>query len=73
MTKPTLTTHQADIAKRLRGEMRARIDNGDGGMTFKGNKGVGKTRMIGGMNSKAPMNSSTFSKLVRIDAESSES
>ena len=68
MTKPTLTTHQADIAKRLRGEMRARIDNGDGGMTFKGNKGVGKTRMIGGMNSKAPTSCKHFNLFVACQA-----
>ena len=51
MPKHTLTTQQKSTAKRLRSELRARIESG-GGMTFKGEKGIGKTAMIGATNSK---------------------
>eukprot|EP00966_Prymnesium_polylepis_P111031 2568262-Prymnesium_polylepis.1 len=53
MTKPKRTEKQDATAKQLSGGLRARIKSG-GGMTLKGPKGVGKTLIIGGMNSKAP-------------------
>ena len=53
MTKPKRTEKQDAIAKQLKDCLRARIKSG-GGMILKGQKGVGKTLIIGGMNSKAP-------------------
>ena len=58
MPKPT--PEQVSIGKKLRQTLRGHTQNGRGGITFKGPKGVGKTRMVGLVHSKAPKDERTL-------------
>ena len=57
---PKTTPEQKAIGKKLRQTLRGHIENRRGGMTFVGPKGVGKTRIMGMVHSKAPKDEKTL-------------
>ena len=59
---PKTTPEQKAIGKKLRQKLHCHInsDSRRGGITFVGPKGVGKTRMVGEVHSKAPKGETTL-------------
>ena len=57
---PNTTPEQVSIGKKLRQTLRGHIQTRRGGITFVGPKGVGKTRIMGLVHSKAPKGERTL-------------
>ena len=57
---PNTTPEQVTIGKKIRQALRLHIPTGRGGVTFVGPKGVGKTRIMGLVHSKAPKDEVTL-------------
>ena len=57
---PNTTPEQLAIGKKLRQTLRGHIQTRRGGITFVGPKGVGKTRIMGLVHSKAPKGERTL-------------
>ena len=57
---PNTTPEQVAIGKKLRQTLRGHIQTRRGGITFVGPKGVGKTRIMGLVHSKAPKGERTL-------------
>ena len=60
VSMPKTTPEQDAIGKKLRQKICDHIGNRRGGITFVGPKGVGKTRIVGVVHSKAPKDETTL-------------
>ena len=69
---PETTPKQKAIGKKLRQTIHGHIQKRFGGLTFFGPKGVGKTRIVGEVHSKAPKGETTLNLFVACKADHAE-